>query len=72
MAAARSNEASLVRVVQAADSLMGRLQAGNGTLGLLASDSALYYETTKTVVQFRELLADIKAHPAKYLKISVF
>jgi phospholipid/cholesterol/gamma-HCH transport system substrate-binding protein len=72
MAAARSNEASLVRVVRAADSLMGRLQAGNGTLGLLASDSALYYETTKTVVQFRELLADIKAHPAKYLKISVF
>lgn len=72
MAAARSNEASLVRVVRAADSLMGRLQAGNGTLGLLASDSALYYETTKTVVEFRELLADIKAHPSKYLKISVF
>ena len=72
MAAARSNEASLVRVVQSADSLMTRLKAGNGTLGLLASDSSLYYETTRTVVQFRELLADIKAHPQKYLKISVF
>jgi phospholipid/cholesterol/gamma-HCH transport system substrate-binding protein len=72
MAAARGNEASLVRVVRAADSLMGRLQAGNGTLGLLASDSALYYETTKTVVEFRELIADIKAHPSKYLNISVF
>jgi phospholipid/cholesterol/gamma-HCH transport system substrate-binding protein len=72
MAAARANEASLVRVVHAADSLMTRLQAGNGTFGLLASDSALYYETTKTVVQFRELLADIQAHPTKYLKISVF
>jgi phospholipid/cholesterol/gamma-HCH transport system substrate-binding protein len=72
MAAARANEASLVRVVRAADSLMGRLQAGNGTLGLLASDSTLYYETTKTVMQFRELLADIQAHPTKYLKISVF
>ncbi|HYF39472.1 MAG TPA: MlaD family protein, partial [Gemmatimonadales bacterium] len=72
MAAARANEASLVRVVQSADSLMTRLKAGNGTLGLLASDSSLYYETTKTVVQFRELLADIQAHPQKYLKISVF
>lgn len=72
MAAARSNEASLVRVVQSADSLMTRLKAGDGTLGLLASDSSLYYETTRTVVQFRELLADIKAHPQKYLKISVF
>jgi phospholipid/cholesterol/gamma-HCH transport system substrate-binding protein len=72
MAAARSNEASLVRVVRAADSLMTKLQAGNGTFGLLTSDSALYLETTKTVVQFRELLTDIQAHPKKYLKISVF
>jgi phospholipid/cholesterol/gamma-HCH transport system substrate-binding protein len=72
MAAARSNEASLVRVVQSADSLMSRLKAGNGTLGLLASDSSLYYETTRTVVQFRELLAEIQKNPQKYLKISVF
>jgi phospholipid/cholesterol/gamma-HCH transport system substrate-binding protein len=72
MAAARANQASLVRVVHAADSLMTRLQAGNGTIGLLASDSSLYYETTKTVIQFRELLTDIQAHPTKYLKISVF
>jgi phospholipid/cholesterol/gamma-HCH transport system substrate-binding protein len=72
MAAARSNEASLVRVVRAADSLMTKLQAGNGTFGLLTSDSALYLETTRTVVQFRELLTDIQANPKKYLKISVF
>jgi phospholipid/cholesterol/gamma-HCH transport system substrate-binding protein len=72
MAAARANEASLIRVLQAADSLMRKLQAGNGTLGMLASDSTLYHETTKTVIQFRELLTDIQAHPKKYLKISVF
>jgi phospholipid/cholesterol/gamma-HCH transport system substrate-binding protein len=72
MAAARANEASLVRVLHAADSLMTRIQSGNGSLGLLASDSTLYRETTRTVIQFRELLADIQAHPSKYLKISVF
>ncbi len=72
IAAARANETSLVRVLQAADSLMTRIQAGNGTLGMLASDSTLYRETTKTVVQFRELLTDIQANPKKYLKISVF
>lgn len=72
MAAARANEASLIRVLQAADSLMTKLQAGTGTLGLLASDSTLYRETTRTVIQFRELLTDIQAHPKKYLKISVF
>jgi phospholipid/cholesterol/gamma-HCH transport system substrate-binding protein len=72
MAAARANQASLVRVLQAADSLMSRIQAGNGSLGMLATDSTLYRETTRTVIQFRELLADIQAHPKKYLKISVF
>jgi phospholipid/cholesterol/gamma-HCH transport system substrate-binding protein len=72
MAAARANQASLVRVLLAADSLMTKLQAGNGTLGMLTSDSTLYHETTKTVIQFRELLTDIQAHPKKYLKISVF
>jgi len=72
IAAARANEASLVRVFQAADSLMTRIQAGNGTLGMLASDSTLYRETTRTVIQFRELLTDIQANPKKYLKISVF
>jgi phospholipid/cholesterol/gamma-HCH transport system substrate-binding protein len=72
MAAARANQASLVRVLQSADSLMTKIQSGNGSLGLLATDSTLYRETTRTVIQFRELLTDIQAHPKKYLKISVF
>ena len=72
MAAARANEASLVRVMQQADSLMTRIQQGNGTLGLLATDSTLYREATATVIQFRALLTDIQAQPRKYLKISVF
>jgi phospholipid/cholesterol/gamma-HCH transport system substrate-binding protein len=72
MAAAKANETSLVRVLQQADSLMTRIQQGNGTLGMLATDSTLYRETTATVIQFRELLTDIQEHPKKYLKISVF
>ena len=72
MTAARENQVSLIRVIQQADSLMTRIQQGNGTLGMLATDSTLYRETTATVIQFRELLTDIQAHPKKYLKISVF
>jgi phospholipid/cholesterol/gamma-HCH transport system substrate-binding protein len=72
MASAKNNQASLVRVIRAADSLMTRLQAGRGTFGLLTSDSALYLETTKTMVQFRALLTEIQANPRKYIKISVF
>ena len=72
MAAARENQVGLIRVIQQADSLMTKIQQGNGTLGMLATDSTLYRETTATVVQFRELLTDIQANPKKYLKISVF
>jgi len=72
MTAARDNQASLVRVMVQADSLMMQMRSGNGTIGLLASDSTLYRETTETVIQFRALLTDIQANPRKYLKISVF
>ncbi len=72
MSALSDNQASMVRVLQSLDSLLSRVQAGDGTLGLLATDSTLYRETTQTMRQFRELLADFQAHPRKYIKVSVF
>lgn len=72
MAAARAHEVNLVNVLVAADSIMTRIQQGNGTLGLLATDSTLYRETTATVKELRGLLADIQANPRKYFKFSVF
>jgi phospholipid/cholesterol/gamma-HCH transport system substrate-binding protein len=70
--AARAQQGSMVRAIQTADTMMQRLQAGRGTLGMLMADSTLYLETTKTMIMFRELLADMQAHPRKYFKVSVF
>ena len=70
--AAREHEVSLVRVLVAADSIMGRLQAGQGTLGMLTKDSTLYLETTATMIELRKLIADIQVNPRKYFKFSVF
>jgi phospholipid/cholesterol/gamma-HCH transport system substrate-binding protein len=72
MATMRSNEASLIRVLTTADTLLQRMQSGQGTLGLLTADSALYRETTATVIQMRQLLTDIQANPRRYFKFSVF
>jgi len=72
MAVLRSNEASLIRVLTTADSLLSRMQSGQGTLGLLTADSTLYRETTATVIQLRQLLTDIQANPRRYFKFSVF
>jgi len=72
MAAARENQASLVHVLKSADTLITRLQSGEGSFGRLASDSTLYVETTRAVVELRQLLADVKANPKRYFKVSVF
>lgn len=71
-AAARVHEANLIRVLLAADSIMGRIQAGQGTLGMLSRDSALYNETTETMRELRQLIQDIQVNPRKYFKFSVF
>lgn len=68
----KQHRGSLIRVLEASDSLLTRVQSGRGTLSLLASDSALYHEATKTVQQMRQLLADIQANPRKYFRFSVF
>jgi phospholipid/cholesterol/gamma-HCH transport system substrate-binding protein len=69
---AAGQRARLVDILASTDSVLGRLSRGEGTLGLLSSDSTLYREATRTVVQLRTLLADIQENPRRYFKFSVF
>jgi len=48
------------------------MERGEGTLGRLSTDESLYEEVEATVRTLRELLADVKANPGRYLKIEVF
>ena len=70
--AAHKNQESLVRVLVAADTVMSRIANRSGTLGLFVGDSALYIESKNTMIQLRQLLADIQANPRKYFQFSVF
>lgn len=72
METAHNNQQSLVRVLVAADTVMSRIANRSGTLGLLIADSTLYRETALTMVQLRQLMADIQANPRKYFTFSVF
>lgn len=72
MGAANKNQESLVRVLVSADTVLSRIANRSGTLGLLVADSALYRETTLTMIQLRQLLSDIQANPRKYFTFSVF
>jgi phospholipid/cholesterol/gamma-HCH transport system substrate-binding protein len=68
----KDRRGTLISVLETTDSLLTRVRDGRGTLSLLASDSSLYHEATRTVSQLRTLLADIQANPRRYFRFSVF
>jgi phospholipid/cholesterol/gamma-HCH transport system substrate-binding protein len=72
LSAANRNQESLVRTLVSADTILSRIANRSGTLGLMVGDSALYRETTLTMIQLRQLLSDIQANPRKYFTFSVF
>ncbi len=52
--------------------LTSELQNSDSSLGLLLHDPALYNNLNSTVTSLDSLFTDIKAHPKRYLKFSVF
>ena len=44
-----------------------RIEQGEGTLGRLIEDPALYEETQRAVVSLQRLLADLQANPGRYI-----
>ena len=52
----------------AIDTLLRRMNRGEGTLGKLASDSSLYTDLHNLSVALTALLTDLKEHPDKYMK----
>lgn len=50
------------------DTLLSRMNRGEGTLGRLASDSMMYRNLTDLSRALTELLTDLKEHPDKYMK----
>lgn len=71
--------AGLERLTTRLDSLRGVLQSvsgkidrGEGSLGKLVNDPRLYDDAKVTVAQLKALIEDIKKNPKKYLNISVF
>lgn len=72
IASVKNQEKGLIHMLIAADSVLSRVQDGQGTLGLLSKDPALYNESIETMQEMRRLIADIQANPRKYFKFSVF
>lgn len=49
-----------------------KIEDGEGTLGQLLSDTTLYEQIKRTTQNVDSLISDIRRHPKRYLKFSVF
>lgn len=68
----QQSEASLRGVVGKADSVMGKVNRGEGSLGLLVNDPSLYRNSDSLLVDLRSLLADFRKDPKRYFALRVF
>ena len=62
----------LESLAQRGDGLLRKIETGEGTIGKLVTDRELYARADKLLTDLESLLADVKAHPAKYFKFSLF
>ena len=71
---ARLNEtsAALEGAAGSLDTVLARMASGEGSLGRLSTDDALYTSLTEAAESARLLLDDLREHPERYIKISVF
>jgi phospholipid/cholesterol/gamma-HCH transport system substrate-binding protein len=53
-------------------SILERIESGEGVAGALIQDKELAKELKDTVAELKELLKNIKEHPKKYFKFSIF
>jgi phospholipid/cholesterol/gamma-HCH transport system substrate-binding protein len=54
------------------DSVMVKIDRGEGTLGLLVNNPSLYRNGDSLLVLLRALVTDLQAHPSRYVNVKVF
>ena len=64
--------AELNRAVNSLGDILGKIDAGEGTLGMLVADKALYDSLVASSANLSALLEDLRKHPSRYVNISVF
>lgn len=52
--------------------VLARIEAGEGTLGRLSTDDALYNNLSSAAASLDSLLVDLRANPGRYINISIF
>ncbi len=67
-----STMANVKEVTDNLRDITAKLQTNDSSLGMLVNDPGLYQSLNNTVASLDSLITDVKAHPKRYLKFSVF
>lgn len=54
------------------ENILSSINSKNGTLGMLVSDTTLYYQLSASSDHLNQLLIDVKKNPHRYLKVTAF
>lgn len=68
----QQTEGSLRSALGKADTIFGRIERGEGSLGLLVNDPSLYRNSDSLMVDLRSLIADFRRNPKRYVNLSIF
>jgi len=71
MASADTLMAVVQDAAQSLNSIMAKLDEGQGSAGLLLNDSTLYTTADSTMVSLKRLLDEMRRNPKKYFKLNV-
>ncbi len=72
MTALNETSATLNGAVTTLQSILDRLDRGEGTLGKLATDDSLYTNLNRALESVQQLATDLREHPERYLKLAIF
>ena len=70
--ALQQSESNLRGVIAKSDSVMGKVNRGEGTLGLLLNDQSLYRNSDSLLIDLRSLIQDFRKDPKRYFALRVF
>lgn len=68
----REMSEGLAGVTGSLNSVLGRIDAGEGSLGMAVNDSTLHQEAIETLESLQRLLDDIRERPGRYINLKLF
>jgi phospholipid/cholesterol/gamma-HCH transport system substrate-binding protein len=65
-------QSKLSAAVSRTDSVLRKINDGQGTLGRMLNDPHLYQNSDSLVIELRSLVADLKKNPKRYINLRIF